>query len=79
MRRWLLFIMLMGVAAAAGAQVRTIPKEAQRGEIGGRDLRQRARILDDGVDRFAQANRGVNYGYNGSNASMRGETMSPVR
>ena len=33
MRRWLLFVMLMGVAAAAGAQVRTIPKEAQRGEI----------------------------------------------
>jgi hypothetical protein len=32
MRRLLLFIMLMGVAAAA-AQVRTIPKEAQRGEI----------------------------------------------
>jgi hypothetical protein len=33
MRRWLLFILLMGVAAAALAQVRTIPKEAQRGEI----------------------------------------------
>jgi hypothetical protein len=33
MRRWFLFFMLMGVAAAAAAQVRTIPKEAQRGEI----------------------------------------------
>jgi hypothetical protein len=33
MRRLLLCIMLMGVMAAAAAQVRTIPKEAQRGEI----------------------------------------------
>jgi hypothetical protein len=33
MRRCILFIMLMCAAAAAGAQVRTIPKEAQRGEI----------------------------------------------
>lgn len=33
MRRSLLFIMLIGVVAAAAAQVRTIPKEAQRGEI----------------------------------------------
>ena len=33
MRRLVLFLMLMGVAAAAAAQVRTIPKEAQRGEI----------------------------------------------
>ena len=32
-RRFVLFLMLMGVAAAAAAQVRTIPKEAQRGEI----------------------------------------------
>jgi hypothetical protein len=33
MRRLLLFLMLMAVVAVAGAQVRTIPKEAQRGEI----------------------------------------------
>jgi hypothetical protein len=33
MRRWLLFILCMGVAAAAAAQLRTIPKEAQRGEL----------------------------------------------
>ena len=33
MRRFVLFLMLMGVAAAAAAQVRTIPKKAQRGEI----------------------------------------------
>ena len=33
MRRLLLFIVLMGVVAAAAAQVRTIPKDAQRGEI----------------------------------------------
>ena len=33
MRRVLLFIMLVGVVAAAAAQVRTIPKDAQRGEI----------------------------------------------
>ena len=33
MRRLLLVSMLIGVVAGAGAQVRTIPKEAQRGEI----------------------------------------------
>ena len=33
MRRLLLLILLIGVTAAAGAQVRTIPREAQRGEI----------------------------------------------
>ena len=33
MRRLLVVIVLIGVAAAAAAQVRTIPKEAQRGEI----------------------------------------------
>jgi hypothetical protein len=33
MRRVILFIVLIGLAAAAAAQVRTIPKEAQRGEI----------------------------------------------
>lgn len=33
MRRFIVFIVLMGVAAAAAAQVRTIPKEARRGEI----------------------------------------------
>jgi len=33
MMRRLAFIALMGVAAVAAAQVRTIPKEAQRGEI----------------------------------------------
>jgi hypothetical protein len=33
MRRLLVCSMLMGVMAAAAAQVRTIPKQAQRGEI----------------------------------------------
>jgi hypothetical protein len=33
MRRLLVFIILLGVVAAGAAQVRTIPKEAQRGEI----------------------------------------------
>jgi hypothetical protein len=33
MRRGILLLVLIGLAAAAAAQVRTIPKEAQRGEI----------------------------------------------
>jgi hypothetical protein len=33
MMRRLAFLALLGVAAAAAAQVRTIPKEAQRGEL----------------------------------------------